>query len=64
LVVSPFARKGYVDHEVYDTGSILRLISRVFDLPPLDGLTERDKAMAARSQKPLGDLTGALEFPG
>ncbi|HEJ8022749.1 TPA: acid phosphatase [Serratia liquefaciens] len=64
LVISPFARKGYVDHQVYDTGSILRFISRVFDLPTLEGLADRDKAMATRGQKPLGDLTGTLEFPG
>jgi len=63
LVVSPFARKGYVDHQVYDTGSILRLITRVFALEPLPGITERDRAMRARGQKTLGDLTGALEFP-
>ncbi len=64
LVVSPFARKGFVDHTQYDTGSILRLIGRVFALPMLPGLAERDKAMAQRNQPPLGDLTAALEFPG
>ncbi|WP_085641017.1 MULTISPECIES: acid phosphatase [unclassified Pseudomonas] len=63
LVVSPFARKGTVDHTVYDTASILRLITRVFRLEKLDGLRQRDEAMAARGQKPLGDLTAALRFP-
>jgi len=62
LVVSPFARKGTVDHTVYDTGSILRLITRVFQLETLDGLKQRDDAMIARGQKPMGDLSNALQF--
>ncbi|MCF5723614.1 acid phosphatase [Pseudomonas syringae] len=62
LVVSPFARKGTVDHTVYDTASILRLITRVFQLEKLDGLKQRDDAMIARGQKPMGDLTNALQF--
>ncbi|WMJ69323.1 acid phosphatase [Stenotrophomonas sp. 24(2023)] len=62
LVVSPHAKRGHVDHTVYDTGSVLRLISRVFDLPLLDGLRERDAAMVARGQAPMGDLTDALEL--
>ncbi|NBF12473.1 acid phosphatase [Pseudomonas sp. Fl4BN1] len=62
LVVSPFARKGTVDHTVYDTASILRLITRVFQLETLDGIKERDASMIARGQKPMGDLTNALHF--
>lgn len=62
LVVSPFARKGTVDHTVYDTASILRLITRVFDLEKLDGLKQRDDAMVSRGQLPMGDLTAALRF--
>lgn len=63
LVVSPFARKGTVDHTVYDTASILRLITRVHGLETLDGLKRRDDAMRARGQTPMGDLTNALQFP-
>ena len=62
LVVSPFARKGTVDHTVYDTASILRLITRVPQLEVLDGLKARDDAMKARGQTPMGDLTNALKF--
>jgi len=62
LVVSPFAKKGTVDHTVYDTGSILRLATRVFDLPMLEGLKARDDAMTARGQQPMGDLTNTLQF--
>ena len=62
LVVSPFARKGTVDHTVYDTASLLRLTTRVFQLETLDGLKRRDDAMSARGQKPMGDLSNALQF--
>ncbi|HEX8545118.1 MAG TPA: acid phosphatase [Pseudomonas sp.] len=63
LVVSPFARKGTVDHTLYDTASILRLITRIHGLEKLNGLQERDSAMIARGQAPMGDLTNALQFP-
>ena len=52
-----------MDHTVYDTASILRLITRVFQLETLDGLKQRDEAMVARGQQPMGDLTNALHFP-
>lgn len=35
VIVSPFAKRRYVDHTVYDTTSILRLIERRFRLKPL-----------------------------
>ena len=38
LIISPFARKGYVDHASYDTTSIIKLITRRFDLEPLAGV--------------------------
>ena len=62
LVVSPFARKGTVDHTVYDTASVLRLITRVHKLETLDGLKHRDDAMKARGQTPMGDMTNTLMF--
>jgi acid phosphatase len=52
LIISPFASKGYVDHTVYDTTSILRTIETRFDLAPL---TERDARAA--------DLRNALVAP-
>lgn len=39
VIVSPWAKKGYIDHTRYDTTSILRFIETRFDLAPL---TERD----------------------
>jgi len=35
IVISPFARKGYIDHEQYETVSILKLIEFRFNLQPL-----------------------------
>jgi acid phosphatase len=60
LIVSPFARKGFVDHTQYDTTSILRLITKRFALPALPGITARDAALKAHKSPPLGDLTNAL----
>ena len=39
LMISPLAKRAYVDHTPYDTTSILKLIETRFDLPPLG---ERD----------------------
>ncbi|HEY4168001.1 MAG TPA: acid phosphatase [Reyranella sp.] len=62
IIVSPFAKKGYVDHTQYDTTSILRFITRRFDLPILQGLAARDAALQAHGNPPMGDLTAALTF--
>ena len=51
LVVSPLARRGYVDKTPYDTTSILKLITRRFGLEPLPGVREK-----------AGDLTNAFAF--
>ncbi|MDW6026084.1 acid phosphatase [Mesorhizobium sp. BAC0120] len=64
IIVSPFAKKGTVDHTEYDTTSILRLITARYRLPMLDGLTARDAALRANGQPPLGDLTAALDLGG
>ncbi|WPB57096.1 acid phosphatase [Xylophilus sp. GOD-11R] len=62
IIVSPYARKGYVDKTQYDTASILRLITRRFGLPKLAGITQRDQGLIANGYVPMGDLTGALDF--
>ncbi len=60
LIISPYARRGMVDHTQYDTDSILRFIIRKYRLPTLPGIALRDTALAANHQKPMGDLTNAL----
>jgi acid phosphatase len=62
LVVSPFAKRGFVDHTIYDTGSILRFITRRFGLRKLPGLLAREQAMRAAGGPPPGDLTAALQL--
>jgi phospholipase C len=62
LIVSPFAKKGFVDHTLYDTTSILSLITNRFALPMLPGLQRRNAAVAANGRGPVGDLTNALDF--
>jgi acid phosphatase len=52
IIVSPFAKRGYVDHTVYDTTSILKFITRRFGLEPLPGVRAN-----------VGDLTAAFDFP-
>jgi acid phosphatase len=51
IVVSPYARRGFVDHTYYDTTSILKLITRRFGLEPLPGVRAN-----------AGDLTAAFQF--
>lgn len=51
VIVSPFAKKKFVDHTVYDTTSILAFISRRFGLELLPGI---------RTQ--FGDFRNAFEF--
>ena len=51
LIVSPYTKRGYVDHTPYDTTSIIKFITRRFGLEPLPGV--RDGA---------GDLLNAFDF--
>lgn len=64
LIISPFAKRGTVDHTPYDTGSIMRLIIRRFGLDSLPGIEQRDRALAAHGEPPMGDLTHALDLSG
>lgn len=51
VIVSPFAKRGFVHHTLYDTTSILKLIETRYSLEPL---TERD----AKAH----DLVNAFDF--
>ena len=64
LIISPYAKHGVVDHTQYDTESILRLITRRFDLETLDGIRARDQGLLAHQSMPMGDLTEALDLEG
>ena len=51
IIVSPYARRGHVDHTAYDTTSILKFITRRFGLEPLPGVRAN-----------VGDLTSAFDL--
>ena len=51
IIVSPLAKRGYVDKTVYDTTSILKFITRRFELEPLPGVRQN-----------VGDLTNAFQL--
>ena len=51
IVVSPYAKRGYVDKTPYDTTSILKFITRRFGLEPLPGVRPN-----------AGDLTNAFDL--
>jgi phospholipase C len=50
IVISPFAKRGYVDHTHYDTTSIIKFITRRF------------ASSRCRARAGAGDLTNALDL--
>ncbi|MEO8859379.1 MAG: acid phosphatase, partial [Burkholderiaceae bacterium] len=63
IIVSPYAKRGFVDHTQYDTASILRFITRRFGLEPLPGMVQRDAGLRSNGFPAMGDLSGALQMP-
>jgi phospholipase C len=53
VIISPFAKKGFIDHTIYDSTAILKLIELRFGL---ECLGDRDKKSK--------DLTNAFDFDG
>lgn len=62
LVVSPHARRGHVEHAIYDTGSIQRFLNRRFGLAPLAGIALRDESMRRHNGFAPGDLIETLDL--
>ena len=62
IIISPYARRGFVDHTQYDTSSILRFITRRWNLPELPGLKLRDRSLIENGFAPMGDLSDALDL--
>ncbi len=56
LVVSPYARTGYVDHDVHDFSSILRYVEERFGIAPL---TEMDRDAAS-----IAGMLDSVPHPG
>jgi phospholipase C len=61
ILAGPTVRRHYVDHTVMDTTSILRFITRRWDLPELPGLAARRRALKAHAGVEQGDLSEALD---
>jgi phospholipase C len=70
LVISPHAKKGYVDHTYYDHASILKFIERNWGVPPLSARSRdnlpnpiHDKASpyVPKNRPAIGDLTNLIE---
>lgn len=51
LVISPYAKQGYIDHKVYSTGSWLKIVEERFGVP---SMTNRDASAI--------DMTDAFDF--
>jgi acid phosphatase len=62
LIVSPFVRRGTVDHTQYDSTSPLRFIAERWSLPILPGVQRRDASLVANGFAPMGDFTNSLTF--
>jgi len=62
LIISPFAKRHFVDHTPYDTTSILRFLTKRYHLPELPGIKARDRAIWSAGGTPIGDLINALDF--
>jgi len=62
IIVSPFAKRHFIDQTQYDTGSILRFLTHRYSLSVLDGLRRRDDALEANGARVMGDFTNALDF--
>lgn len=59
IVISPYARPGYVDHTTYSYPSMLKLVEDIFGLPSLTGLDGSANDMLGSfdfSQQPLAPL--------
>ncbi len=72
VVVSPFARRGHVDHTYQDHASILKFIERNWGLPTLSSRSrdnlpnpreDDDRAEGRASRGAIGDLVSLFDFP-
>jgi acid phosphatase len=71
IAISPFARKGYVDHAYYDHVSLLKFIERNWGLAPLSAasrdnlpnpvMSEADPYVP-QNRPAIGDLMGLFQF--
>lgn len=71
IAVSPFAKRGHVDHVYNDRASILKFIERNWGLPPvsrrsrdqLPNPRHGDDDYSPENSPAIGDLMSLFEFP-
>ncbi len=70
LAISPFAKRGFVDHTYYDHASILKFIEMNWGLPPLSPRSRDNLPNPVASADPyvpqnrpaIGDLMNLFQF--
>jgi hypothetical protein len=71
IVVSPYAKKGYVDHTYYDHVSLLKFIEKNWNLPTIsrrsrdtlpNPVAEHGNAYVAKNSPAIGDLMNLFTF--
>ena len=71
IAVSPFAKKGFVDHTYYDHASVLKFIEKNWSLPTISArsrdnlpnpVADEDSAYEPRNKPAVGDLTNLFAF--
>lgn len=70
MLISPHAKKGYVDHTYYDHASILKFIERNWSLPPLSARSrdnlpnpvhDKSSPYIPKNRPAIGDLMNLIE---
>jgi phospholipase C len=64
LVISPFARRNFVDHTVTDQSSVLRFIEDNFGLGRVDGTSGKTVAEGGSFDQIAGSLNSLFDFDG
>jgi phospholipase C len=62
LVISPYARKNYVDHTVTDQSSVLRFIEDDFSLGRIDQSSPKTLAAGGSFDQIAGSLDSLFDF--
>jgi phospholipase C len=66
IVVSPYARRGYVSHTQFEYGSILKFIEQVFSVAPLHSTDDRANSLSDAfdfKQKPRAFVPIQTRYP-
>jgi phospholipase C len=62
LIVSPFAKQNYVDHNISNQASIINLVEYNWHLPPISGSADQVQAATNQTGGVPFDLAGLFQF--